>query len=150
MFHIHSEFLYLTFSNITLFPSVVNFARSSLFLIVHIALFFLPGTDLPNAFRVPGSGESALIFSSHLLVGQFFSLEFLFPLIQFQLQKDCLSLLRHFFYLCGVRPFFYCDLDFSLPAFTDKAHSVSLLSFTFTRKMCSFTWRSHSKSSFMR
>lgn len=60
--------------------SCAHSSRLSLFLIVHTTLFFLPGTYLPSALRVPGSGESALIFSSHSLVGPFFFLESLFSL----------------------------------------------------------------------
>lgn len=111
-FFIYSGFLCLTFPNITSFLSVASSARSSLFLIVHIALFFLLGTDLPSTLTIPGSGESALIFSSHLLVGQFSLLNLFFPEYNFNYKKTAWVSLGGFSSTVGARPFFYCDLAF--------------------------------------
>lgn len=64
------------------------------------------------------AAESAWIFSSYLLVGQFFSLKSLSSLNTISTTKRLPESPRAVFLVLQVRPFFYCDLDLFFPCST--------------------------------
>lgn len=79
-----------------------------------------------SGFSIPSNGEAAFIFSCHLLAGQFFSLESLFPLIQFQPQKKKTAWVSPGRFSSsaewGLSSIVF--LIFSLPALTKEEHFI--------------------------